>query len=199
MKKNILTVIIGLLGMGVAQAQLNLNVSYQFGIPATTYSGNPGLSSAGANVKIGYLRDDYVVLNLGTGIYSMTMNELMIDGVDRAVEGATLNVIPVTIGGEFYFLGETLDKQRSKIKPFFGIDLGYVLTIQSESNLTAAINRNNFIVAPTFGISYELSDDLHVFGAARNNIILHNNRDMKNSTQPFQLIGLNVGITFKIQ
>lgn len=184
--------------MGVAQAQLNLNVSYQFGIPATTYSGNPGLSITGANAKIGYLRDDYVVLNAGTGFYSMPMDEVVIDGVNRVVEGATLNIIPVTIGGEFYFLGETLDKQRSKTKPFFGIDLGMVFTMQSESNLSPAINRNNFIVAPTFGVSYELSDDMHVFGAVRNNIILHNMRDMKNTTQPFQLIGINLGITYKL-
>jgi hypothetical protein len=178
-------------------AQMSAQVTYQFGLPVTEYSGNMGTSVAGANLKLGFWKDEYLRFNIGTGFYQMPYNDILVDGVARVVDGANLSIIPVTVGAEFYFLGETADKQASKIKPFFGLDLGYAFTMQSESNIAPAKNRNEIIFAPTFGIAYKMSEYLDFVVAARNNVLIYQRQDVARYIQPFQLLGINVGFNYK--
>lgn len=180
-----------------SNAQMSAQVSYQLGVPVTEYSGNMGTSVAGANLKLGFWKDDYLRFNIGTGFYQMPYNEILVDGVARAVDGANLSIIPVTVGAEFYFLGETADKQPSKVKPFFGLDLGFAYTMQSESNLAPAKNRNELIFAPTFGIAYKLSEYVDFVAAVRNNVLIYQREDVARYDQPFQLVGINLGFNYK--
>ncbi|MFN4973533.1 MAG: outer membrane beta-barrel protein [Bacteroidota bacterium] len=180
----------------IGHAQTTISVDYQLGIPTTPYSGDMKLSIAGVNLKYGMHLDDYLRLNIGTGFYAVPFESLNIEGVQRATSDAVLNIIPVTLGAEFYFLGTKADKTPSKIKPYIGIDLGWAYTMQNKTDLAPATNRNNFIFAPTFGIAYEMSDGLHLFGAVRNNMIIYQYRDIINWDQPFQLVGVNLGVQF---
>jgi outer membrane protein W len=180
-----------------ANAQKSVQLSYQLGLPASQYSGNMGMSIAGANLKFAFWKDDYIRFNLGSGFYQVPYKEVLVDGVPRTTD-AVVSFVPVTFGGEFYFLGETNDKQPSKIKPFIGVDIGYMLALQSESDQAPATNRNHFMFAPTFGIAYKMSESMDFFGAIRNNIILYERQGVLNYLQPFQLVGINIGFNFKL-
>jgi|GEM_PF-3072787 outer membrane protein W len=182
----------------IGHAQSTISLAYQFGIPTTQYSGDMNLSVSGVNIKYGKHLDDFLRLNIGAGYYAVPFKSLNIEGVQRTTSDALLSVIPVTLGAEFYFLGTKADKTPSKIKPHLGIDIGWAYTMQNKTDLAPATNRNNFIFAPTLGVSYEMSDAFHLFGAVRNNMVIYQYRDIINWDQPFQLVGINVGIQLKL-
>jgi outer membrane protein W len=198
MYKKLLVLLSASAFMFKVNAQSTVSVGYQLGIPTTQYSGEMNMSIAGANLKFGKHLDDYLRLNIGAGFYSVPFKSLNIEGVQRPTSDAVLNIIPVTLGAEFYFLGTKADKTPSKVKPFLGVDLGWAYTMQNETDLAPAMNRNNFILAPTFGVAYEMSDAFHLFAAARNNIIIYQYRDKLNWDQPFQLVGINLGLQIKL-
>lgn len=173
-----------------SQAQMSLSVNYAPGFPITAYSGDMKMSVVGANIKLNKHMDDHLWFNLGAGFHLVPFKSLNVGGIQKEVSDVNLSLIPVTAGGQFFF---TTDK----IRPYFSLDLGYVLTMQNESEFAAAINRNNFIIAPAAGIFYNLSDALNLNLAVRNNIIIYRFRDRADYNEAFQMVGVELGVNYK--
>ncbi len=172
-----------------AQAQYSVSLSYAPSFPMTRYNGEMKMSIAGANLKLHKHVDDYLWLNLSTGYYMIPFESLNVGGVQKAAD-VTLNVIPATVGAQFFFSAD-------KIRPYFALDLGYAMTMQGESEYEKATNRNNFIFAPALGVFYNLSDALNLNLGVRNNTIIYRYRDNEDYNQVFQLIGVDLGINYK--
>ncbi len=196
MHKSILTALLLFSTFYHGSAQISLQGTVQYGIPITEYSGEVK-GGIGANLKVGYWIDDYLRLNLGSGYYMSNFESIKVDGVNVPVTDASLNIIPITVGAEFYFLGTTADKQPSKVKPFFGLDLGYALVMQSASVIAPAKNRNSIIFGPSFGIAYKLSENLDVLCSFRGNILLYEYRDITKYMETYQLLGINAGVNYR--
>jgi hypothetical protein len=173
---------------GHAQVSLSLNFAPAF--PITRYSGEMEFALTGANLKLNKHVDDYLRINIGAGYYSVPFKSLNIGGVQTDVSDVSLTVIPVTLGGQFLFGG-------LKWKPYISLDVGYVLTMQGEWKDIKATNRNNFMVAPAFGFHYQLSDDFALNVSARNNVIIYQFRDIKDSNEAFQLLAVELGFNYK--
>jgi hypothetical protein len=196
MYKSILTSLLLISTFYYTNAQVSIQATAQYGIPLTEYSGDIK-SGIGANLKVGFWIDDHLRLNVGSGYYMGKFESIKIDGVNQPVTDANLSIIPVTVGAEFYFLGTTADKEPSKIKPFFALDLGYALVMQSASVVAQAKNRNSIIFGPSFGVAYELSENLDVLASLRNNILLYEYKDIVKYMETYQLLGINLGVNYR--
>jgi outer membrane protein W len=185
-------IIFALLGLFAVHAHAQYSIGFNCGpaFPMSRYSGDMKLSMAAANLKINKHVDDYLRVSLGAGYYMVPFKSLNIDGVQKEVSNVNLTLIPVTLGGQFFFGG-------IKWKPYISLDLGYVLTIQDKSAFTKAANRNNFIIAPALGINYMLSDDFALNLGVKNNVIIYQFRDIEDSNEAFQLLALELGINYK--
>lgn len=187
-----LTLLLALLLTGfLTQAQVGLSLSYQFGMPGKQgYSSDMKISVVGAQAKLSYAYDDYLHLTAGAGYFIVPFDKLNVGGVQKKVTGVNLQVIPITVGGEFFLL----DK---KIKPFIGFEFGWALTRQTKSDYSDAINRNNVILIPQAGVAYEINDNLNFFASVKENVIIYQYRDFKNHNEVFLLTGINAGITLR--
>ncbi len=189
--KNLILLLTVLLSFSIARAQYGLSASYQFGIPGKQgYSSDMKTSITGGQVKLVYAYDDFIKLNIGAGYYLVPFDKLNIDGVQKPVSKVNLQIIPITVGADFYML----DK---KIKPFIGFEVGWAFTRQTKSDYSDPVNRNNVILAPSAGVAYEITDNLNLFASVKENIILYQFRDMKDDISVFTLTGINLGITLK--
>ncbi len=173
-----------------ASAQFSIGVNYSPLFPISNYSGKMDNSFAGGTVKLQYHIDDYLALNFGTGYYMIPFKSLNVGGVQTAVSGVSLSVIPATIGAQFKF-------STDKLKPYIALDLGYAYTMEGESDYAEATNRGNFIVAPSAGILYSLNENLALHAGLRNNILVYRYRDTEDYNEAFQTIGLELGINYK--
>ncbi len=197
MKKNILAFVLFALSTTLVSAQWTVGVAYQIGFPGKQmYSSDMSNSYVGFNGKVKYSFDDYLKANIGIGYYAVPFDKLRIDETQIPITGLTLTMIPVTLGGEFFFLEQKEDAHQ-QFKPFVGLDLGYTFTMQPKSDYTPAINRNNFIVAPTFGIAYVFNDNIEFFASARQNIFIYEFKDLSNYNSTFSLFGLNLGMNYQ--
>lgn len=189
--------IIGMLLTGMVSAQYGMNISYQFGLSGTDlYSSELKNSLAGVNARIYYQYDDYVRLNIGSGFWLIPYKNIAVDGVQTPVSDANLSVIPVTVGADFSFLDQRKDVKQ-KLIPYIGLDLGWALSQQSKSSLAPAASYNNFVIIPSFGMSYQLTDfvDLHL--AFKENLLIYNFRGKNQYYEIFSLLGINAGINYK--
>ena len=190
--KSIRIIIISLLGLFAIQAhaQYSVGINIAPSFPISRYSGDMNTSLAGVNLKINKHVDDYLRFSLGAGYHIIPFKSLNVGGVQQEVSSINLMAIPVTLGSQFFFGG-------TKWRPYISLDLGYILTIQDKSDFAPAKNRNNFIVAPALGINYMLNDNLALNIGARNNVIIYQFRDIKDSNEAFQLLAIELGINYK--
>ncbi len=180
-----------------ASAQFGVNIAYQYGISGSDlYSSTMKNSYAGLNAKLTYQYDDYLRFNIGTGYYVIPYESLAVDGVQTPVDGVNLTVIPVTIGADFSFLDQRADSKQ-KLIPYFGIDLGWAMATQGKSDFAESTTYNNFILAPSIGVSYKLTDFIDLHGVVRENILIYTYRDINEYYEVFSLIGINVGVSYK--
>ncbi len=189
LKQYIVSAALALLSSGVF-AQFTLNVNYSPMIPMTGYSGDIKPTVIGGNAKIKYELDNCLKFSLGVGFYGYNFDKLIVDNVLTPVEDVSLAIIPVTAGVDFFFT-------TTKIQPFVSLDFGYALTMQSESAYQPKTNRNNVVIAPAFGIAYEMNEKVSLAGALRNNIVVYEFKDIPDYNQPFQALGVELGLNYK--
>lgn len=180
----------------VSFAQYALNLTYQFGVAGKDlYSGTMKNSMLGVNAKFAYLYDDYLRLSLGTGFYAMPYEKLMVDGVQTPVNDVTINVIPVTLGAEFTFIDQR-PESKQKIKPYVGLDIGYAFVMQNESAYAPASTKGNFMVAPAFGATYGLTNEIMLNASIRNNFLIYEYRSLNEYYEIYSLLGINIGAIY---
>lgn len=180
----------------ITRAQYAVNLSYQFGLAGKDlYSGTMKNSIIGLNAKLAYLYDDYLRLNLGSGFYAIPYEKIMVDGVQTPVSDATLSVIPITVGAEFTFIDQRPDAKQ-KVKPYIGLDLGYAIVTLNETDAAPGYTKGNFILAPSFGATYQLTNEIMLNASVRNNYLVYEFKGLNEYYEIFSLLGINAGILY---
>lgn len=171
-----------------SQAQVRVGATLGAGVPLGDF-GDFAKTGFGGSAHVKYFLSEQFALGLNIGYYSFGGEDIEVTlpfiGT-TTIEGATTNIIPVTVAAEYYFTSEGF-------KPYAGLDLGLYF---SGSDAEDAEGESNFGIAPTLGFSYGLNESIDLNVNAKYNMIFGEDAAGETATNAF--LGINAGILFNI-
>jgi hypothetical protein len=193
--KQVATVIL-LITVGAFQvkAQYNFGATFNYAW-ATDDLGAGAKNGFGGTFHASYNFSEYLSGGLNAG-YVTFANKNTDSKVSPMIDGASLYLIPVTVGVKVYvasFDDKPGAKQPSdnKVRPYFGFDLGW-----ATGNLKLITSSKNYaVIAPQFGIDFKVSEGMKIRLSAINNLIVYNR--LAYGSDVLSYVGFNVGGIFK--
>ncbi len=189
MKRLILLIVLSATA-SVSMAQWVFQAQYNMWLPTGKYNGTlkPGFLGAGVEAK--YSFDDHLVGTIGAGYSLMNYKTVLVDRVEKEVENATMQIIPITVGAEVYFTTE-------KIRPYLDMDFGVALVSQKGDGLPEKDMAYNPFISPGLGVDYAFSDDLKFNCVVKQHVIIYNFDNRPGYNETFTAVGINLGVTYK--